>query len=233
MIFVIWAPFLKVRLMQKGQKVNIGWTKNTETNNQNAEMLKAEIFPVFSVNSWPTHPALGVPVTCVRVCACTSTHICVGVRPPLGVCGPVRGSLWGTDPHLFTRLLFPAAANGQPPSHREETPLEFQMEPTSYWGPTLRYDLGWPPRRGGILRISQESLWKHSVNQRQRGGCLGENQGGVKGAQPAQDMAPSAWDDSTAKHLFPGKTSTSALPHKPIGSFNYSLDGLFLSARLI
>lgn len=55
------------------------------------------------------------------VCACSNTHICVGVRPPLGVSGPVSGSLWGTDPHLFACLLFPAGANGQPPSLAEET----------------------------------------------------------------------------------------------------------------
>lgn len=55
------ALSLKVRLMQK----------ETETNNQNAEMLTAVMFPVVSVNSRPTQPALGV----LYVCAPAATHM--------------------------------------------------------------------------------------------------------------------------------------------------------------
>lgn len=155
---------------------------------------------------------------CVYVCL--SLHTCVGVRPPLGVCGPGWGSLWGTDPHLSA---VSSINQWSALISRRGDPLVFHVEPASYRGASssswfgVTSQEGWHP--ADQPRVPLETRCKSG----QRGGILGENHGGVKGARPAQDMAPSAWDDSTAKHLFPCKTSTSALSHKPTGSFNYSL----------
>ncbi|CAJ1070240.1 Hypothetical predicted protein [Xyrichtys novacula] len=177
-------------------------------------MLTAMMFPVVSLNNRPTQPATqpaSLGCVCVFcVCGFVLSHTCVGVRPPLGVSRSVRGSLWGTDPHL-------SAANGQPPSPGEETLLGFLMEPPPTVGEALRHDFG----------MTSQECW-YPAHQRRvplerwcKSEAEGENQGGVRGAQPAQNQAASAWDDSTAKHLFPGRTSTSALSHKPIGSANY------------
>lgn len=155
----------------------------------------------------------------------------------------MSGLLWGSLALLgavyweqtHTCLLFPAPTNGQRPSSREETfssSTRSQLPAVGGGNPSSRFGLtsqeGWHP----AFSVSAKRPFGN-VNQRQKGGRLGENQGGVRGAQPAQDMASSAWDDSTAKHLFPGKTSTSALSHNSIGSFNYTLDWLSLSASLI
>ena len=73
------------------------------------------------------------------MCVCVQFHTCVGVRPPLGVPGPVRGSLWGTDPHL--------SAGGQPPSPSEGGTFSGCTLPT-VGGPAPRHDSGLTSQEG-------------------------------------------------------------------------------------
>lgn len=69
-----------------------------------------------------------------------------------------------------------------------------------------------------------KALWRRQCKceaeeEKEEEETLGWSHGGVRGAQAAQDMAPSAWDDSTAKHLSDSMQNihVSSLPTSPLG----------------
>lgn len=94
---------------------------------------------------------------CVRL----QLHTCEGVRTPLGVSGPVREALYGEQTH--TCLLFPAAANGQPPSPREETLSSSTRSQLPAGGPILRHDFGMTSQEGVASSVSATSPFGNTV----------------------------------------------------------------------
>lgn len=162
-------------MRQEEKRINKTQSRETETNNQNSEMLTATMFPVVSVNNKPTQVLRNV-CECVYAVA----HTCVALRL-WGSLAPLEAVLWETDPTLVG--LF----------SRRGDPLRFHSEPTSYLGGGSSSRFGGRPP-GNVRFLGSRCLWKHGVNQRQREeDTRGENQGGVRGAQPAQDMAATAW----------------------------------------
>lgn len=109
-------------------------------------------------------------------------------------------------------------------SQRGGNRLGLHAEPASYCGgggggasSWLRIDLP-----GGVASSVSVPSGNPGVNQGQGGGgSLGEDHmvgGGQRGSEPARDTAPSARDDSTAKHLSPGrKHPRQQTPTSPLG----------------
>lgn len=188
------------------------WTRNSETNNQNTEMLTAVMFPVVSVNSRPTHPG---NLRCV-MCLCLQLHTCVGVRPPLGVHGPVRGSLWGTDPHLsafFQRQPMDGLHLSVRRPSRVACGASFLPG-----GQIFVMILGWPPRRGDIqadqLRVHLETWCKSEAEWRTSGGEPGRGQRGS--ACPGYGSCCLGWLNCKAS-LFRQKHPRQHSPTSPLG----------------